>query len=191
MYNCISSNLLRGGAVTSTSTVDLGNSIVDRRPPNHSTVPYMELNNFLDDVIPTGREFIYYFTLAIGFNPQTVEPKYWHDKFREIHDASGCSMINFAYNLEYHSDGVTLHAHGALWNNAPLAFQKFKRQLRKSFKISSTNRVAIKYYQNNNINHTSMDKLKYHLTSTSYNGEQKDNVENFFTYYRGSDAGAE
>lgn len=179
MYNTLSQSLVRAGLVN--NNVALGNSIVDR-PANHSTVPYSELNNFLNDNIPTGREFIYYFTLAKGFGTDTVNAEWWHQNFKKAYDASGCK-VNFAYNLEYHSDGVTLHAHGMLWDNSQNRLNKFKKSLRKSFNIAPSNRVAIKYYQNNNINHTAMMKIKYHLTSTDYNNIQKDNYENQFTYY--------
>ena len=69
-----------------------------------------------------------------------------------------------------------------LWGNDEKNFKEFKRNLRKSFQIAPTNRVAIKYYQNNNINHKSIDKIKYHLISLDYNNKHKSNVHNHFHY---------
>lgn len=178
-YNSISQSLVRAGLINS---VDLGNTIVDRPAPHLmelSRVPYTELNNWLDDNIPTGQEFIWYFTLAKGFSPEATTAKYWIEKFKEsIKDID----INIAFNLEYHSDEVTLHAHGMLWNNDEKTFTKFKRSLRKSFQIASTNRVAIKYYQNNNINHRAIDKIKYHLISMDYNNNHKSCIHDHFHY---------
>lgn len=188
-YNSISQSLVRAGLINS---VDLGNTMVDRPAPqllDLSTVPYSELNNWLDDHIPTGREFIWYFTLAKGFNNQTTTSKYWIDQFKQT--IKDLKNINMAFNLEYHSDEITLHAHGMLWGNDEKNFKEFKRNLRKSFQIAPTNRVAIKYYQNNNINHKSIDKIKYHLISLDYNNKHKSNVHNHFHYIiKSSDAGA-
>ena len=148
-YNSISQSLVRAGLI---NTVDLGNSIVVRPAPHPSvlsSVPYSELNNWLDDNIPTGKEFIWYFTLALGFSPETTTPKYWLEKFTEtINDLNNVKKlpnkksykINLAFNLEYHSDEITLHAHGLLWGNDEKSLKEFKRCLRKSFNIAPHNR---------------------------------------------------
>lgn len=192
-YNSISQSLVRAGLI-STERLSLADASADRPAPQlqHvelSTVPYTELNNWLDDNIPTGREFIWYFTLAKGFSPQTTTSKYWIDQFKETlksKDKNNKTIknldINIAFNLEYHNDEITLHAHGMLWGNDEKTFKEFKRNLRKSFKIAPQNRVAIKYYQNNNNNHTATDKIKYHLISQDYNNKQKSYINNYFYY---------
>jgi hypothetical protein len=186
-YNSISQSLIRAGDL-STTRLTSADASADRPAPQPmvlSTVPYTELNNWLDDNIPTGREFIWYFTLAKGFSPQATTSKYWLEKMTET--INKCKYpVNIAFNTEYHSDEVTLHAHGLLWYNDEKTLKEFKRNLRKSFNIDSTNRCAIKYYQNNNKDHTAMDKIKYHLISTGYDNKPKSTNNNYYYYIKQS-----
>lgn len=180
-YNSISQSLVRAGHL-STQRLTLADASADRPAPHNmelQTVPYTELNNWLDDNIPTGKDFIWYFTLAKGFSPETTTKEYWVNNFNTIVKEV---PVNIAFNLEYHSDEVTLHAHGMLWNNDDKTFKEFKRYLRKSFKIDGRNRVAIKYYQNNNKNHTSLDKIQYHLVSKGYDTVKKSNLDDHYYY---------
>ncbi len=176
--------MVRAGHI-STTRLTLADASADRPAPQPmvlSTVPYSELNNWLQDNIPIGKEFIWYFTLAKGFSPEATTSRYWLEKFTET--INKCKKINIAYNTEYHSDEVTLHAHGLLWDNDEKTLKEFKRNLRKSFNIDSTNRCAIKYYQNNNKDHTAMDKIKYHLVSHGYDNKPKSTNDNQFQYIK-------
>ncbi len=184
-YNSISQSMIRAGHL-STSRLTLADASADRPAPQPmvlSTVPYTELTNWLDDNIPTGKEFIWYFTLAKGFSPETTTNKYWLEKFTQTINACK-NPVNIAFNTEYHSDEITLHAHGMLWDNDEKTLKEFKRNLRKSFQIAPSNRCAIKYYQNNNKDHTAMDKIKYHLISTGYDNKPKSTNNNYFTYIK-------
>lgn len=197
----MSLNLLQMNGLTvtggPTNTVDLGNSIVGRPAPTQWPQPihYSQLSQLVDTIQDVPH--IWYFTLAKGFSPETTTGKYWHDAMRNaltILDPVTRSKtpinINLSYNLEYHSDEITLHAHGLVYDTPNKELIKFKRNIRKSFNIDPRNRVAIKWYQNNNPNHTHLDKIKYHLTSTNYNNTKKSNLEDNFTLVRGSVAGA-
>lgn len=177
--------LIEGGPVR--HTVGLGNSIVDRPalPVGPQAIHYSQLQPVVDTI--HDKNHIWYFTLAKGFSPEATTGEYWYDNINRA--TAGCS-INLLYNLEYHSDEVTLHAHGFVYDTDNKQLIKFKRSIRKSFNIAPQNRVAIKWYQNNNSNHTSIDKIKYHITSTNYNGTKKNNYKDEFISVRGSVAGA-
>lgn len=193
----MSLNLLQMNGLTvtggPTNTVDLGNSIVDRPAPQ--AIHYTQLSQLVDQI--QDKTHIWYFTLAKGFSPEAATGKYWYDAMHQatsIHDPvkriTTPININLSYNLQYHSDEITLHAHGIVYDTKPSELIKFKRNIRKSFNIDPRNRVAIKWYQNNNPNHTHLDKIKYHLISQNYNGQKKSNYKDEFISFRGSVAGA-
>lgn len=185
----MSLNLLMDGSWPITQTVDLGNSIVDRPAPTASPtsqIHYLQVDGFIDTIKDVPH--IWYFTLAKGFSPDACTAKWWHEAFEEC--LSAHPLVNIAYNLEYHSDAVTLHAHGIVYDTEYKVLQKMKRDLRKSFKIDSRNRVAIKWYQNNNKSHTHKQKILYHLVSIDYNNRKKYNLMDQFTSIKRSDAGA-
>lgn len=126
----------------------------------------------------------YYFTLALPhslfYRPTFYDGKnikeYYLKRFKKL--ATLVKDVKLYISLEYCSDGIHMHTHGVLtnWNNK--SFLKLKQQLRKVFDIPSTNRVAIKWYQNNNKNHTARDKIEYHLMGVDYKGNVKDLVDN-------------
>lgn len=171
--------LIEGGPVR--HTVGLGDRIVDRPalPVGPQAIHYSQLHPIMDTIID--KTHIWYFTLAKGFSPETTTGEYWYER---INEASADCKINLLYNLEYHSDEITLHAHGLVYDTDNKQLIKFKRNLRKSFNIAPQNRVAIKWYQNNNNNHTHEMKIKYHIVSQSYDGQKKNNYKNEFISIR-------
>lgn len=180
-----------------TRQVDLGDRIVGRPAPHNGpeAIHYSQLPQLVDLI--QDKTHIWYFTLAKGFSPEATTAKYWRDAMRRaltivdpVKRTTTEIKINLSYNLEYHSDEITLHAHGFVYDSPMSELIKFKRNLRKSFNIAPSNRVAIKWYQNNNKNHTHLDKIKYHLTSTNYDGTKKNNYEDNFISVRGSVADA-
>jgi hypothetical protein len=166
-----------GGPILS---VDLGNSIVDRPAPLNGpqAIHYSQFNKVIDKI--QDKTHVWYFTLAKGFSVESCTAKYWHDA---MHRAVENLTLNLIYNLEYHSDAVTLHAHGCVYDTDYKSLTKLKRNLRKSFNIAPQNRCALKWYQNNNKNHTHEMKLKYHLVSIGYDGLKKHNHTDEFTIY--------
>lgn len=137
------------------------------------------------DVLPKdhvhSNSHYYYFTLALpqsrfynrGYDEEIK--RYYVEKFKEL--SSLISGVQLFYSLEYCSDGVNVHAHGVLTHWTRQSFLKLKQQIRKTFNILPHNRVAIKWYQNNNKNHTGLDKIKYHLMGIDYKGNTKDLVD--------------
>lgn len=184
--------LLSGWPIKRVSTVDLGNSStrgVDRpAPPLSTAISYSQIDGFIKTINhPT---HIWYFTLAKGFSIEAISATWWKDCFEEC--LKKHSKVQLAYNLEYHADAVTLHAHGIVYDTDYKDLQKMKKDLRAAFKIHPTNRVAIKWYQNNNKDHTSTDKIKYHLASIDYNNCKKYNlIDEFHVFNKRSDAEAE
>lgn len=182
--------LLSGWPIKKVSTVDLGNSItVDRTaPPLSTSISYAQIDGFIKTIeYPV---HIWYFTLAKGFSPEACCAKWWRENFEVC--LKKHPKVQLAYNLEYHADAVTLHAHGIVYDTEYKDLQKMKKDLRAAFKIHPTNRVAIKWYVNMNKNHTSTDKIKYHLASIDYNNCKKYNlIDEFYVLNKRSDAEAE
>ena len=85
------------------------------------------------------------------------------------------------YSLEYNQDMANVHAHGVIHRcGTNVTLNKFKKELRKIFKIAPANRVAIKYYRTEDIHLN--NKYHYHISNYDYrNKEYKNKVKNYYT----------
>ena len=85
------------------------------------------------------------------------------------------------YSLEYNQDMANVHAHGVIHRcGTNVTLNKFKKELRKIFKIAPANRVAIKYYRTEDIHLN--NKYHYYISNYDYrNKEYKNKVKNYYT----------
>ena len=70
----------------------------------------------------------------------------------------------FMYSLEYNEDMANIHCHGVIHEcHDHVTMNKFKKEIRKIFKLAPSNRIAIKYYKTEPLflNH----KYHYHIGS--------------------------
>jgi hypothetical protein len=85
----------------------------------------------------------------------------------------------FRYSLEYNEDMANIHCHGVIQNVSQANLNRFKKQMRKIFKLAPANRIAIKYYKTENIYLT--EKYHYHLGNIDYNKQPKNKVTSYYT----------
>ncbi len=85
----------------------------------------------------------------------------------------------FRYSLEYNEDMANIHCHGLIENVTHTDFNKFKKEIRKIFKIAPANRIAIKYYKTDHIYLN--QKYHYHIGNIDYNHITKNKVKSYYT----------
>ena len=70
---------------------------------------------------------------------------------------------------------ANVHAHGVIHESGSIAdINRFKKEIRKIFKIPPANRIAIKYYQTESQN--IYNKYQYHIGNIDYNQQIKNKV---------------
>lgn len=169
-----------------TDTVTLGDSILSVSAQNTvSQHPFKDVNLIIQNPYAT------FFTLALPtkcwsnrlnkHDPTTEEQsEYFETTFNNILIPNKEPFV-FMYSLEYNEDMANVHAHGVIHRcgtNATL--NKFKKELRKIFKIAPANRVAIKYYKTEDIHLN--NKYHYHISNYDYRKkEYKNKVNNYYT----------
>ncbi len=115
-------------------------------------------------------------------NPTLEEQsEYFENNFNNL-VFSNKQPFNYMYSLEYNSDMANIHAHGVIHQAYCPDIQRFKKELRKIFKIAPANRIAIKYYKTEP--QYVPGKYKYHLTDKDYEDKNKNKVHSYYTSVR-------
>lgn len=89
------------------------------------------------------------------------------------------NIFKFMYSLEYNADMANIHCHGVIHQSTNADLNRFKKELRKIFKLSAANRVAVKYYKSEP--QLIPIKYMYHLGDTNYHNSPKDKVHSYYT----------
>lgn len=135
-----------------------------------------------------------FFTLALPTNrwsnrlkkhdPSLEEQiEYFKNNFNNIVFPNKQTFV-FMYSLEFNEDMANIHAHGLIHEAASIAeINRFKKELRKIFKIPPANRIAIKYYKTESQN--IINKYQYHIGNIDYKQQLKNKVgSHYYTVKR-------
>ncbi len=147
-------------------------------------------HNYDEEIIYNN--YAVFFTLALPtmgwknrlkkHNPTLEEQQEYFEKSFNLLSIPNKSPFVFMYSLEYNEDMANIHAHGVIHQYTNPDLQRFKKELRKSFKIDPHNRIAIKYYKTEYPYIES--KYIYHLKDKDYNNQNKNKVTNYYTSVR-------
>lgn len=165
-------------------TVTLGDSMSVSAHNSVSQHPFTEKIEY--------NPYATFFTLALPtngwsnrtnkFNPSLEEQsEYFATNFNNL-VISNKQPFTFMYSLEYNEDMANIHAHGVIHQYTNADFNRFKKELRKIFKLAPANRIAIKYYKTDS--QFIEGKYKYHLTDKDYEDKNKNKVHNYYTTVR-------
>lgn len=171
-----------------TDTVVLGDSRISdpMSVSAHNQVshhPFSHIDNIEQDPYAT------FFTLAlptkgwknrlIKHDPTLEEQKEYFENTLNNIIFNNTKPFEFRYSLEYNEDMANIHAHGVIQNVSQANLNRFKKQMRKIFKLAPANRIAIKYYKTDNI--YLKEKYHYHLGNIDYNQNPKNKVNSYYT----------
>ncbi len=184
IVNFTDHNVSRG----QTDTVTLGDSmsvcphnLVSKHPFNHiEAMPKNPYATFFTLALPT----MGWSNRMKKHNPSLEEQsEYFENNFNNIVIQNKHPFV-FMYSLEYNEDMANIHAHGVIHEcHDDVTFNKFKKELRKIFKIAPANRIAIKYYKTEEL--YLERKYQYHIGNYDFrNQKYKNKVHTYYTKVR-------